>query len=58
MKKFLSHNDLIDTDKSKRKKMDSSDVREFNSYMKRVVRENSQNDRKANISASKVFLTR
>lgn len=58
MKNFLSSNDLTEQNLSEMKVMDSSDVSEFNLYMKKAVRENFKNNKEANISASKVFLTR
>lgn len=58
MKKFVSFNDLATQKNVKATPMDSSDVKEFNLFMKQVARESSKNSQKANISASKAFLTR
>lgn len=58
MRKLTSFKDLAVERKVISTPMDSSDVREFNDYMKRIVRESSKNSQKANISASKVYLTR
>lgn len=58
MRKLASFKDLATERKVTSVPMDSSDVREFNDYMKRIVRESSRNSQKANISASRVYLTR
>lgn len=58
MKKFVSFNDLAAQKKVKATPMDSSDVKEFNLFMKQVTRESSKNSQKANVTASKAYLTR
>lgn len=58
MKKFISFNDLAAQKKVQATPMESSDVKEFNLFMKQVARESSKNNQKANITASKVYLTR
>lgn len=58
MRKFTSFKDLASERKVHYTPMESSDVKEFSDYMKRIVRESSKNSQKANISASKVYLTR
>lgn len=58
MKKFKSFNDLVAQQNVKVMPMDSSDVKEFNLFMRKVTRENSKNSQKANVSASKAYLTR
>lgn len=58
MKKFISFNDLAAQKKVQATPMESSDVKEFNLFMKQVARESSKNSQKANITASKVYLTR
>lgn len=58
MKKFVSFSDLAAQKKVKATPMDSSDVKEFNLFMKQVARESSKNSQKANVTASKAYLTR
>lgn len=58
MKKFVSFNDLATQQNVKATPMDSSDVKEFNLFMKQVTRESSKNSQKANVTASKAYLTR
>lgn len=58
MKKLVSFDDLATKQHVKAIPMDSSDVKEFNLFMKQVARESSKNSQKANTTASKVYLTR
>lgn len=58
MRKLTSFKELAEERNVIITPMDSSDVRRFNDYMKRSVRESSRNSLKASISASKVCLTR
>ena len=58
MKKFISFNELATQKKVQVIPMDSSDVKEFNLYMKKAARESSKNSQRANSTASKAYLTR
>lgn len=58
MRKLTSFKELAEERNVIITPMDSSDVKIFNDYMKRSVRENSRNSLEASISASKVCLTR
>ena len=58
MKKFISFNELAAQKKVQRVPMDSSDVRDFNLFMKQAARESSKNSQRANSTASKAYLTR
>lgn len=58
MKKFISFNELAEKKKVQATPMDSSDVKEFNIFMKQAARESSKNSQKANSTASKAYLTR
>ncbi len=58
MKKFISFNELAAQKKVQSVPMDSSDVRDFNLFMKQAARESSKNSQRANSTASKAYLTR
>lgn len=58
MKKLVSSNELAVQRKVQVTPMNSSDVKEFNLYMKKAARESAHNSQKANSSASKAYLTR
>ena len=58
MKKFLSPEDLSAEMNAVVTPMGSDDVKDFNLFMKLAVRVSSKNSQKANITASKAYLTR
>lgn len=58
MKKFTSSNELAALKRVQVTPMNSSDVKEFNLFMKQAARESARNSQKANNSASKAYLTR
>ena len=58
MKKFISFNELATQKKVQVIPMDSSDVKEFNLFMKQAARESSKNSQRANSTALKAYLTR
>lgn len=58
MKKFISFNELAAQKKVQSVPMDSSDVRDFNLFMKQAAHESSKNSQRANSTASKAYLTR
>lgn len=58
MKKLVSFSELAAQKNVHISLMDSSDVTEFNLFMRQAARESSKNSQKANRSASKAYLTR
>lgn len=58
MKKFISFSELAAQKNVQITAMDSSDVKDFNLFMRQAARESYKNSQKANSTASKAYLTR
>ena len=58
MKKFASFSELAEKKDIQVSLMNSSDVKDFNLFMKQACRESFKNSQKATLTASKAYLTR